>query len=404
MRILLVNKFYFPQGGADKHVLQLEDALRRRGHEVAVFAMAHPKNQGSPWAKYFVSETDFSRIRLSWAGVRVIGRTFHSFEAARKMAQLLKDFRPDVVHIHNIYHQISPSILPVIRRHTIPIVMTLHDYALVSANYNLYAHGGICQHGKYGRYWEYLTHRCIKNSRAASFISMLDQWWHDRRRVYEKHISTFISPSRFLRDLVLDWKRQDLKIDVLPNFITTSPHQTWPKKKYVLYVGRLSGEKGVEILVRAAAESPIPIKIVGAGPDEMKLKKLSTAVGARNIEWLGWQSGQALETLIAEAAALVVPSRWYENCPLVILEAFAKGTPVLASRIGGIPELVIDGENGWLVQPDNVSALVAGLQEIEKNSERLAQLSVGAARSAQQYQLPSYLERLEQVYAQARVR
>jgi len=405
MKILLVNKFYFPQGGADKHVLQLEEMLTRRGHEVAVFAMSDPRNRPSKYAKYFVSPVDFSRVRFNWQGLRVLGRTLHSFEAARKMKKLLADFQPDVVHIHNIYHQLSPSILPVIHQAGIPIVQTLHDYALISANFSLYAHGGICTHGKFGRYDQYLWHRCIKNSVAASALAMIDQWWHARRRIYERNVSVFISPSRFLRDLVLDWTGEDLDIRVLPNFLAEKNLTIVPNKgNYVLYLGRLSAEKGVDLLLQAVAGTNIRVKIVGTGPEEKKLRELAEQLGLANIEWLGFKDGTELQTLIAQAQALVVPSKWYENCPLVALEALAAGTPVIGARIGGIPELIQDGQTGYLFSPNRPAELRDKLKLIMTHPATTEAMSRQARVEAAKYSIDRYYQQLKTIYETARGR
>lgn len=404
MRILLVNKFYFPQGGADKHVLQLERLLRDRGHEVAVFAMAHPNNQPSPWSKYFVSQVDFSRVRFNWQGLRAVGRMFYSFEAARKIEGLIREFKPDVVHLHNIYHQISPSILPVIAKHDIPIVQTLHDYDLISANYSLYAHSGICEHGRNGRVWEYVQHRCVKNSLVASLVAAIERWRLNRTKPYERYVGTFISPSQFLKDYILDWTRRPLPIHVLPNFTELVPHRVWPKDGSVLYLGRLSHEKGLATLLRSALQIDVPIKIVGAGPEEPSLKKLANELGVSNISWLGQKGGSELETLIGQAAVMVVPSEWYENNPLVVLEAFARGTPVVASHIGGLPELVRDGETGVLFPTGQPEKLAEAINAILTNPAVHERMSMNAVNAAAQHTPGGYLDTLLNIYASARTR
>ncbi len=399
MRILLVNKFYFPQGGADKHVIELERLLTAAGHEVAIFAMTHPKNIPTPWAKYFVSFIDFSRVRFNWQGMRVVGRTLHSFEAARQMKKMLRDFKPDVVHLHNIYHQISPSILPIIARAGIPMVQTLHDYSLISANYTLAGHGGICEHGKGGRYWEYILHRCIRHSLAASLLGAIDQWWHDRTRVYERYVAAFISPSQFLKTVVTSWKPNIRRVDVIPNFTSEIPRRVWPKDGSIIYVGRLSGEKGVATLIRAAKDIPAPVHIIGTGPDESRLRALAAEVGASNIVWHGFLTGAPLAEYLSKASAMVVPSTWYENNPLVILESFAYGTPVVGARIGGIPELVRDGETGRLFTPGDVGGFVQAVQAVRRDVQDSDRLSTACMQVAQAYTPQEYLEKLMKLYA-----
>lgn len=401
MRILLVNKFYFPQGGADLHVLQLEQLLTAAGHEVAVFAMAHPKNQPSRWSDSFVSEVDFSRVRFGWAGMRVLGRTLWSFEAARKMKKLLRDFNPDVVHIHNIYHQISPSILPVIKKAGIPIVQTLHDYYLLSANYSLYAHDGICQHGKDGNFFSYIKHRCIKNSFFASALASVEKYVHGGARIYLKHIHHFIAPSAFMKDLTEDWLGRPLPMTVLHNSISSTVMLA-PRTNRLLYVGRLSPEKGVDVLLRALAGTDIALDIVGTGPAEESLHRLAGQLGLQNVAWHGYQPPEKIAQFMASARALVVPSQWYENYPLVILEAFAQGTPVIGSRMGGIPELVKDGQTGALFSANNIEHLRTLFRDTQDHPDRWAAMSAATQRVVAEHTPRGYIERLIPLYASLR--
>lgn len=398
MRILLVNKFYFPQGGADKHVLELEQLLISHGHQVAVFAMAHPRNQPSPYAKYFVSQVDFEHIRLNWQGLRTFGRMFYSFEAKRKITALIRDFRPDVVHFHNVYHQLSPSVIAAVRQAGIPSVMTLHDYALVSANYNLYAHGGICLHGCDSSPWDYVKYRCIKNSWLASLAAALETIWIRLMGFYRGTINTFISPSNFLRDFVRQYGYAKENIRVIPNFTTANVVASNTLGEYFLYLGRLSSEKGVEQLL--AASGDYPLKIVGTGPLEKELRQRAAGLKGQSIEFLGFRHGDELQKLIANARAVIVPSVWYENCPLVIIEAFAAGRPVIAAAIGGIPELVTPGKNGLLYTHHQSSELKAAMRQLWEHPEQARVMGQNAKNELARFQPGTYYHELNNIYAE----
>lgn len=398
MKVLLVNKFYYPKGGADIHVLRLEELLTSAGHEVAIFAMTHPENKPSKWSPYFVSQVDFSHVTFSWPGLRAAGRAIWSFEAARKMKKLLRDFQPDVVHLHNIYHQISPSILPVLKKSGVRVVQTLHDYALLSPNYTLSGHGGVCEHGRDGKWYEILFHRCIKGSFAASLLDTVAMYIQRGSALYLSTVHQFISPSAFLKKFSQDWFHRELPITVLPNFTEAQPVSV-PRKKHVVYVGRLSAEKGVDHFIRALALTQVPASIVGDGPERKKLEALAAKLRISNLTFLGNVPPEQIPLILAEARALVVPSQWYENYPLVILESFVQGTPVIGSRMGGIPELVQDGISGWTYEATDEAALQSLLIKSQKEPEAFSALADGCRTIAAEHTPGGYLKKLEEVYA-----
>lgn len=403
MRILLINKFYFPKGGADLHVLQLQKILENHGHEVVVFSMTHPQNWPSPYAKYFVSQTDFSHVRLNWQGLRAAGRMLYSLEAKKKLRQLIADTKPDIAHIHNIYHQLSPSVLSVLRETKIPVVQTLHDYSVISANYKLYAHGKKCWHGHQGKYYQYMLHRCVKNSLLASIMGTLEMYslrWH---QWYQKTVKLFISPSQFMIDTMKQWNLVEVPYKRLPNFITSVADRPAPIGDYYLFVGRLSEEKGVDILLRAVTDIKREIRIVGSGPAEAALQKLANELRLTNISFLGQLPPDEVTTQLQHCRALIVPSRWPENCPLVILEALAQGKPVIASRSGGIPEFVIDGQTGWLCEPDSFKDVALALQRAEDATNELPLFAERAWNASKQFLPEPYYQQLIQLYDSVRL-
>ncbi len=402
MRILLINKYLFSKGGAERHFFALQQLLERRGHEVIVFAMEHPQNVPSPYAGYFASRTDFEHVRFSWNGLRAAARMIWSFEAARKIDALIRATRPDIAHIHNIYHQISPSILPVLKKHGIPVVMTAHDFHLISPNYNLFHDGAICERCKPTRYYRAIFHRCIKHSLVASMIAATAQYLHRWLNVYRKNISACISPSKFLLQTMHEWNTRFAREYILTNFVAMQNDPNPAPGEYFLYLGRLSPEKGVDVLLEAAQSVFSRIVIAGTGPEDRRLRNMAAEHSLKNVVFVGYQTADAVQRLLRGCRAVIAPSRGYEHCPLAILEAFAAGKPVIASRIGGIPELVVDGTNGLLITAGNAEQLAAAMNTLATDDARSRMLGENALRSARKCDPEQYYQQLMHVYEETR--
>jgi glycosyltransferase involved in cell wall biosynthesis len=367
MKILQVNKYHYPRGGADRYYLDLGQRLEKEGHEVAYFSMHHPLNLATPWSKYFVSRVSYNENiwRYAW---KIPGRTLYSLAARRQFRRLLDDFKPDLVHIHNIYHQLSPSILGLAKTRKIPVVMHLHDYKLICPNHALFTKNKVCKRCLSGNYWPCVKQRCVKNSYAASFLAVVEMYLHHKiLDTYRKNIDLFISPSIFMKDLLVkqDWLAD--KIIVINNaFRADLPGIDSPgKEDYFLYCGRLSSEKGVDLAIKALEINPnLKLKIAGSGEEENNLRFLGQeAMKTGRLQFLGWQEGKKLADLIASARAVIIPSRWLENFPLIALEALSLGTPIIAANIGGLAEIV-NNNNGCLVPPENPQALASAMAEI----------------------------------------
>lgn len=402
MRILLINKYLFPKGGAERHFFALQQLLERHGHDVIVFAMEHPQNVPSPYSEYFVSQTDFEHVRFSWNGLRVAARMIWSFEAARKIEALIRATKPDIAHIHNIYHQISPSILPVLKKRGIPVVMTAHDFNLISPNYNLFHDGAICERCKPTRYYRAIFHRCVKHSYIASGIAAKAHYLHRWLGVYRTNVAALISPSNFFLQTMHEWNTHFAREYMLTNFVEMQQDATPAPGDYFLYLGRLSPEKGGDVLIEAARNIPSRIVIVGTGSEEERLRKMASDYGLQNVEFLGYQAADAVQKLLRKCRAVIAPSRGYEHCPLAILESFAAGKPVIASRIGGIPELVVDGTNGVLITAGNAEQLAAAILTLATNDAFSRTLGEHALQSARHCDPERYYHKLMNIYEETR--
>ena len=405
MKILQVNKFYYPKDGVSNYLLGLEAELKKLGHEVRVFAMDNPKNIPSEDKKYFVSYLSFDKRGLinTW---RSFARIFYSWEAKRKFQALISDFQPDIIHIHNIYHQISPSILSVAKREKIPVVMHLHDYKLICPNYKLFTGGKICKRCRGGKYYNCLFNKCLKDSYLKSFGGTLEMYFHHNIwRIYEKGIKLFIAPSQFMKKTVEEFYWPAEKIICLHNFFNAQTENGRQDSQvntgsYLLYFGRLSEEKGVSVLIEALAKTEENLKIAGVGPEENKLKDLSSRLGlTTRVEFLGFKTGEALENLIINAKAIIIPSVWFENMPLNMLESLAHQKVVIASDIGGIPEIIKDNKTGFLFTPGDVSDLTKKIKLLKEVEADL--IGKNAKEAVKNLNVRAHVQEIIKIYQQA---
>jgi len=403
MRFVFANKFHYLKGGAERYALGLAALLEKHGHEVAPFAMRGRNDLPTAWQRYFVSPIETERVGFGWQGLRTAGRFLYSFEAKRKFSRLLEAFKPDLVHVHNIYHQISPSILPAAKKRGLPVVMTVHDYALLAPNYTLFHDGRICEVTKPDAFWNAVGHRCVKGSRAASALAAAELSLHRWLGLYADNIDRYIAPSRFVQALLGEYGLPPEKAVYLPHYIDASAWQPAYEGGYALFVGRLSAEKGAAALIRAAAEAKhVPVRIVGTGPEEASLRSLAAKYGASNVEFRGFKEGAELAAEYAGARFVVVPSVWYEVFGLTVLEAYAAGKPVIASQIGGLEELVRDGRTGLLTSAGETAALARALDELWSAPAECAAMGREARAWVEQDFTPeAHYQAIMKIYAEA---
>ncbi len=395
MKIVLVNKFWYPRGGAEKMVLLTKELLENAGHKVEIFGMNHPSNIFSN--KYFTDFVDYKKLGFL-DKIKFGARVIYNAQAKKNFSQLLSDFKPDVVHFHNIYHQLSFSIIEAVAEKKIKSVMTLHDYKLISPNYNLFHRGHISECGTNGKYYQCLLTNCMENF-ADSLLATLEAYFVSGKGYREK-INKYISPSKFLKSKFVQAGFRAEKIVHIPNALPEKEFQLGELDGgYVAYVGRLSSEKGVKYLLRAAEILPdIQFKIIGDGPQRNELERMKFYNNLNNVEFLGQKNDVDLDYLIQGARLLVSPSVWYENAPLSILEAKAHGKIVIASDIGGIGEIL---PKELLVKPKDVAGLAEKIKEWFGKDETTRQL-VGKKlfEEAKKENIPTvYLQNLLKIYS-----
>lgn len=389
MKILLANKFYYRRGGDCIYMLNLEQLLKAHGHEVAVFAMDYPENLDTPWKKYFPK---------NMSKLMAFTRPFGSHEVKSTFKKLLDDFKPDVVHLNNVHTQLSPVMAELAHQWGIKVVWTLHDYKLLCPRYDCLKNGNtICETCFNGDKKACLDNKCMKGSKLASFIGFKEAIVWNRERL-EASTDVFICPSQFMADKMVQGGFSKSKIQTLCNFIDvekckfsstdgTDDVELLPKKEdYYCFIGRLSHEKGAKTLIEAANQLPYKLVIIGGGPlmDELK------SVAHTNIEFVGFKQWDDIKQLVGKARFSVIPSEWYENNPLSVIEAQCLGTPVLGANIGGIPELT-----DYTFSSGNIADLKTKIEKMWNSEFDYQQI---ASDAQHRYDAETYYDKLINIY------
>ena len=356
-KLLSINTYYYRRGGAEVVFLEHNRLLQEIGWEAIPFSMRHAKNFHSKWENYFVDEIEFGENYSLFQKMLMTAKIVYSFEAQKKISKLIEATKPSIAHAHNVYHHISPSIFSTLKKYNIPTVLTLHDLKLACPAYKMLTHDGICERCKNGAIWNVVRHRCIKNSLALSSVVFTEAAVQQLLGSYAHNIDRFVVPSRFYLEKMVEWGWPRERFIHIPNFVDVNrlvPDDN-PGDSFV-YFGRLGPEKGLSTFVRAVAIAKVKGWIVGTGPEEEKLRHLADETGA-DVEFLGYRTGETLFNTIRSARAVVLPSEWYENAPMSVMEAYALTRPVIGANIGGIPELIRENETGALFPSTNADAL-----------------------------------------------
>ena len=397
MKILMINKFLHPNGGSETYIFRLGDSLTARGHEVQYFGMEHEGRCVGNRVNAYTSDMDF-RGGSKLAKLTYPIKTVYSSEARRKLRLVLEDFQPDVCHLNNFNYQLTPSILLEIAKwrkegHPCRVVYTAHDLQLVCPNHmcNNPNTGENCEKCLGGHFENCALGRCIHGSLAKSAIGTLEAMLWNGCGVY-KNIDVMICCSEFLKRKMDSNPLFAGKTLALHNFVDKAEKQETEKQNYVLYFGRFSREKGIDTLIQVCKELPeIPFVFAGTGPLEEEL------AGVPNIQNVGFQRGQDLETLIRQARFSLCPSEVYENCPFSVMESQLYGTPVLGADIGGIPELIEEGKTGELFESGNAAQLKEKIKMLWENRDLTARYSENCAHIRFD-DVDTYTEKLLKLY------
>lgn len=396
MKILMINKFLYPKGGAETYILKLGKILQEYGHEVQFFGLENNRNTVGNNAGAYVTNMDFStgiRNNLK-APLRII----YSAEARRKIRLVLDDFQPDIVHLNNIQFHLTPSIILEAEKYrketgrSLKIIYTAHDYQLICPSHGLFdSELQICEKCLGGNYTHCLRTKCVKNSLAKSMLGMLDAYFWKWSKAYS-YIDTIICCSNFLKSKLDTQQRFREKTVALHNFVDLVEPIQVEKEDYVLEFGHLSKDKGTLTLLEVAKRIPeMKFVFAGYGAAEAEIAKVP------NAEYVGFKTGKELEMLIRKAKVSVYPSEWYENCPFSVIESQMYGTPVIGSRMGGIPELLTEGVSGETFEAGDPDDLERTLRKLMYTLEISRTYEEGCKQ--QKFETPhSYYQKLMKIY------
>lgn len=368
MRVLHVNKFLHRRGGAEGYMFDVGSLQSSRGDVVDFWGMDHPDNQpGLALADTFAPYVELEPAPSGLAGLSAAARMVWSPRSRTGLERAMSRFEPDLVHFHNVYHQLSPSVVAAVAAADVPSVMTLHDYKLACPSYQLLANGKPCQRCVGSGTWHAVVQRCKGGSLGASAVLAAESGVHRAIGAWDG-VDLLLSPSRFLADVIRRSGVSADRVRVLHNVVDPAGEPATGPGRDLVVAGRLSHEKGVDVAIRAMTSVPgdAVLHVAGDGPDAEALRALADRVAPGRVRFHGRLSAADLHSLVASCVATVVPSRWHENQPLSVLESFALGVPVVSSDLGGLPELVSEGVTGRLVpaeQPDALAAALTALVE-----------------------------------------
>lgn len=397
MRILMINKFLYPNGGSETYIFKLGDYLKSQGHEVQYFGMEHEGRCVGNAVNAYTSDMDFhggSKL----AKLTYPLKTIYSSEARKKLRLVLDDFKPHILHINNFNYQLTPSIILEIQKwrkegNKCRIIFTAHDYQLVCPNHQLknpITHEN-CEKCLGGHFMNCVKGKCIHGSTAKSVIGMMEAEFWKLNGVY-KYIDKIICCSEFLKTKMDTNPLLKEKTIALHNFVEGVEPKTVEKKDYVLYFGRFSEEKGINTLVETCNLLPdIQFVFAGSGPLEDKVNQL------KNVKNVGFRTGDALDSLIREAKFSICPSEVYENCPFSVMESQQRGTPVIGANLGGIPELITDRVDGRLFTSKDSKELAAIIKELWNDPDKVEEYAK-ACLNLERDDLDSYCDKLIPIY------
>lgn len=384
-RVLQVHTRYRQAGGEDQVVEAEKRLLEEAGIQVSQVIFDN--------ADLHESESLVGDLKLGLSAI------WSRASERRVSAAILAD-RPQVMHVHNTFPAASPSVYAAAAAHRIPVIQTLHNYRLVCPAATAFRDGHACT-DCVGRSiaWPGVVHACVRGSRAQSAVVAATLAVHRARGTFTRDIRGYVALTSFQRNLMIDGGLPAKRIRVIPNFLEPDPGIGGESRAGALFVGRLTREKGVAVLLDAAAMEPGVVRVIGVGPLASPVEQ---ADAAGHIVYLGSLVRSSVIDEVQRATALVLPSVWFEGFPLVVLEAFATGTPVIASRIGSLAELVEDGVTGLLAEPHNAGDLADRIRWAGEHPSEMRAMGANAReRYEGQFRGAGHLAALLETYRSA---
>ncbi|HPO11426.1 MAG TPA: glycosyltransferase family 4 protein [bacterium] len=407
MKILLINNIHYIRGGSERIYFETANLLKEAGYEVIFFSTKNEKNIKTEFKEYFVDDLDYSNVKSNklFKNIKMLFHSLYSFKVRRALEEVLKKEKPDIAHIQNIYFWISPSILSLFKKYNVKVVQTLHDYHLMCPNFKFLSHDKICEKCANRKFYNCTKNKCIKNSYIYSLASTIEAYFVNGFDFYRKYVDIFIAPSDFLRNKYIDIGKIDKnKIVTIKNFVDLESNINKEQEldNYILFFGRLAEGKGIDLLIKSMkyVNNDIKLKIVGDGNYKDNLKQLCNSLGLESrIEFTGYKEGDELNNIINKARIVLVPSIWYENCPMVILESFSRKKFVIATDIGAIPEFVKDNTTGVLFKLNDEKDLALKINENYYDKDKIKNIGENAYNYVKIYHNKQYyLDNILKIY------
>ncbi len=407
MKIAHINKFFCAVGGAEKIMLHEAQLLQERGHEVYFFASDRQPYfiEDYQYASYFSKYTPYSKLPAAQA-VMNIPKLVYDVDTQKKLDCFLKEFKPDIVHMHEFFYNLTPSIIKACKQNNTPVIMTLHTARLVCPTGKVMLKGkSLCDevYCAKGNSLHCIVNNCFEGNFKHSAIYAAE---FAARKVHKlvEQIDHFISPSRALADLAMKSGFVENRISVVNNLLERHHFNVEPRynnQNYFLYVGRLAHDKGVQYLIKAFSMLPkeIELHLVGTGPQEEDFKLMAKEYGLDNVRFLGFKSGKELYDIYKGCIASILTCYWFENFPTTILETFVNGKPAIGSNIGGIPEMVEPGVTGLLTEPANPEDIARAVETLYNDKQKAIEMGKNARKKAEENYHPDiHYEKLIEIY------
>ena len=401
MKILNINKFYYRKGGSEAYYFALADLLRENNHEVIPFSMKDNKNYETKYSKYFIENISYENMGIKEKAING-AKLIYSFEAKKKVKNIVNDNTPDIAHLHIFQHQLSPSILKEIKKNGTYVVNTVHDLKVICPNYKMLNEGEICEKCKSDKFINCFKSKCIKGSTVNSMLNTIEAYTHRILKSYD-YVDKFICPSKFYMNKFIEFGIPKEKVVHIPNFVDVSKfNPNYEHEDYFVYFGRLSEEKGINTLIKSMKYvNKSKLIIVGTGPIEKELKEFVVKENIKNVEFVGFKTGNELENIIKKSRFIVIPSEWYENAPMSIIEAMAYGKAVLGSNIGGIPEFIEDNHTGMIFNTKDEIDLASKINYLIDQEKQTIEMGKNARiRAEKLYDKTVHYEKIMDLYNQ----
>ena len=399
LSVLSLNNYFYLRGGSERVFFEEMRLLEKNGHFIIPFSRNHPENFPNKFNKYFPDDLNLKKTSL-----KTVKEIIYSNETKNKLKYLLEKKPVHIAHAHNIYGRLTTSVLDVLYEYEVPTVLTLHDYKIICPNYQLFSKGKLCEACKPHKYYMALIKKCVHDNLAYSLIYSLESYFNFYTKRYIQKINKFIAVSKFIMNKFIEFGVPANKLIYIPNFIDSEKYTpNFSPGNYFLYFGRISKEKGLNTLIKAFEKlnsNSVRLVIAGTGPLLNFLVRRVEDAGIKNIQFTGYLHGNRLQEIIQQAKCIIVPSEWYENCPMSVLEALALGKPVIGADIGGISELIDSDQDGLLFKSGDVNDLSSKIESLARYpSSKLVQLGQhGRKKIKKKFSAEHHYNKLMELY------